>query len=225
MPTDLFRITESPQMLRLSNACVVPGSLKMTCEGNGVKLVTDVADAEGSKVKRHTDRVVSVDVMYAQGFISLELRPQDLPLGVLVHYDHNWDKMLYLDSEGKPLPNSTIALYGWMDVRSEQAHGPFTSKTAAVEDAKGYYQEAEHPTIILGTCKYADPLDYLPDVESLLEGMDEKAFEEDFSWYDDGDIFYTVDSRRAEEGLRQWAKTHLNADRIWTLVEEERIKL
>jgi len=115
-------------------------------------------------------------------------------------------------------------LYGWMPPHSEAAQGPFDSKEAAIEDAKDYYDG--EATIYVGTCKYADPLDYLPDVESLLEQMDENAFDNDFAWYDNGDIFYcTETSKKAEEGLRRWAKKYLRAEKIWTLVEIEKVDL
>jgi len=114
--------------------------------------------------------------------------------------------------------------YGWAEEHSELASGPFDSKEAALEDARGCYAEDEHPTLVIGTCRFADPADYVPSVDDLLEQMEVWAHDEDFHFYDDR-MFDVQDKEAAQQELNAWAAKHLYADAVWALVELERIGL
>jgi len=122
--------------------------------------------------------------------------------------------------------------WGWMWDGDEDAHGPFDSREEALADANAKLVDigdAFSATVMLGHCRYADPVDSIDmEVDHVLDMMDQRAGENDFGWYDD-EIFEAkgtkVDAQKAltaclEGWAREWVETS-----VWTLDEVDRVEL
>src|SRR3990172_2454769 len=114
--------------------------------------------------------------------------------------------------------------YGWMTKDADVAYGPFGSKEAALTDARRELLEqgcepGARVSLIIGICKYPDPAKYLrPDLDDLLEDMDENAQEDGFGG--DDPTFIALDGAEAAltECLRAWATQWVKAV-CWILDE------
>lgn len=113
--------------------------------------------------------------------------------------------------------------WAWMVTHSGKAHGPFDTREEALEDAKEHGYDGPNDGIAIGTCAWADAEDYLPSMDSVLEGMNECAFDGDFSFYDDA-VFEVEHPSQAEKDFNElitaWAAAHV-VPRCWLFVEEE----
>jgi hypothetical protein len=122
----------------------------------------------------------------------------------------------------KPVPKVE---WGWMIRGDEHAHGPFCSREEAVEDAKEYCRNTSLGKVVYGTCQWGDPKTYLPDMDELLDRMNESAYDDEFGFFDDEifDIPSKENTKNAEleleTFLRAWADRWINSN-AWVLDEE-----
>jgi hypothetical protein len=115
--------------------------------------------------------------------------------------------------------------WGWMIRNAEHAHGPFDSREEAVEDAKDYCHNTSLDGVIYGICRWGDPKTYLPDMDELLDRMNEVAYDDEFGFFDDEifDVSSKEDAKNAdielETFLRAWADRWINSN-AWILEPE-----
>ena len=101
----------------------------------------------------------------------------------------------------------------WTEKHSERAQGPFESREKAIEDARATLEKGS--VVEVGKVKRIEPGSYLPDMDDIIEDMDEVALHQDFGWVDDGEIIKVkegaVDALR--DFLLQWSREYLSIDR------------
>ena len=122
------------------------------------------------------------------------------------------------------------AKWGWSLVGSDTARGPFPSREAALKSARGERETGDK--VEVGVCEYADPVMHVYiDVDRLLEGMDQYAHDNDFSFCDE-EIFQVRGGQKGHDAanaaleklLQAWAKKWLTSS-VWVLGKAEEVTL
>lgn len=111
----------------------------------------------------------------------------------------------------------------WMDDGSERCHGPFATREDALDDAIDNGREV----VLVGHVQRYDGSEYMPDVDRILEIVNEDAADNDFSWLDDDafELRVGADEDDASEELTAWARKWLRCDRWTCAYEMERVDL
>jgi hypothetical protein len=78
----------------------------------------------------------------------------------------------------------TSEQWGWMQTHSDRAYGPFDSREEAVADADAH-DYSPNDGIVFGRCVWADPESVLPSMDEFVEKLDESAYDNDFSFWED----------------------------------------
>jgi len=108
--------------------------------------------------------------------------------------------------------------YGWMEMNSTEAFGPYDSREEALAQAK--VSRNPGTEIILGIARPFSAGTYA-DLDTVVEAMEELALDEDYSWRDDpcdDPLFAIEDDDRAlaTTELRAWANRWFKKD-TWRL--------
>lgn len=123
----------------------------------------------------------------------------------------------------------------WSEPRSEEAYGPFPSRSAAISDAQAVLRDKtdhDEMEIEVGRVNPAFPEEHsgVLDVDRVLEDMDTHATDNGFC-FADVEIFTAKNLGEAQESLdallRVWAKAHVTSE-TWAVgdpVEVVRVKL
>jgi hypothetical protein len=115
----------------------------------------------------------------------------------------------------------------WREKNSEIAHGPFDSKEETIEEAKAHLSSCNIPIdVMIGRCDYAYAPNYIPDdLDFIQEQMEERAYDDSFSFWDD-EVFDVKEG--AQEALtkllKEWAKEYFSSS-VWCCGSEERVEL
>jgi hypothetical protein len=89
--------------------------------------------------------------------------------------------------------------------------GPFPSRAAAMADAEKFFEPTSEDgtpmEIDIGTCRWAQPVDHLPEAVTIVENMVDDARDNDFSFADDG-VFDVSDEqiKALDDLLERWAR-------------------
>lgn len=111
----------------------------------------------------------------------------------------------------------------WRIPESELAHGPFSSREQALEDAR---RESDAVKVLVGHPEYLRPADWIPsDMDELLERMDMFAYDNGFPG--DDQLFEVPDEDQKEaqadldRTLAAWASKWVRPTGQWQTSEEE----
>jgi hypothetical protein len=111
---------------------------------------------------------------------------------------------------GDALKTTNDKEWGWY-VEGSTGHGPFASKDAAIDHAKGYLDEES--TVIVGPITYLTAEACLPNLDALIELMEESAWDQ----FGCEERMFDHDPEAAGEALRAvlntWADDHLEYSR------------
>jgi hypothetical protein len=116
----------------------------------------------------------------------------------------------------------------WREKNGERAYGPFPSREAALEDARDLYHGDDRApkSVMIGSCHYAFAPKYVPDFYDVIERIEEVAWDDSFSFWDNGEIFDVADGAKEayDKMLRAWAEKYLSST-VWCTDEEEEMEL
>lgn len=122
-------------------------------------------------------------------------------------------------------------LYGWMKWGGGQAHGPFDSYKAALEDAQDYLGDDEQVDITINEIiqmSDEDIVHYLPSVDDLIE-MASEQFDNNYGCGDEWMFDLHGDKEKAQEALnallKEWAATYVTTTSTWWMMEGAKITL
>jgi len=111
----------------------------------------------------------------------------------------------------------------------EECYGPFDTRDDALADALGRSEDEGFRHIGIGRCSMFDPLGYAPDATDLLEAIEERAFDNEFSFYEDQILSIKGDRGKAcaalKAALSVWMDKWVNVETVWTMVDEEKVDL
>lgn len=111
--------------------------------------------------------------------------------------------------------------WGWSVREDDRAYGPFSSREEAVEDAK---KNSKKPLdrVIFGRCLWANPVSHLPSMSDFLEELEDSAYNNGFSFWED-EIFsvdtWEVAEKEFDEMLKNWADKYVKGS-CWQLIPE-----
>jgi hypothetical protein len=115
--------------------------------------------------------------------------------------------------------------YCWRVKGSEVCAGPFDSRLEAIDSALIDMDGEYDKPIMIGVCNWARPAAYLPDFNDIIERMEECAYDDEFSFWDD-EIFVAKDGaeKAFNKAMMSWATEYLDGV-VWCSSCEEEVNL
>lgn len=121
--------------------------------------------------------------------------------------------------------------WGWTLPGEENAHGPYDTREEAIEAARKRHpirvdQKPPEVEIEVGRCEPTTVEDHMPGPEDILDAINQHAYDNGFSWLDEGvfdfkegseDVFFA--------GLEMLVKQHIVSNGAWLLVDTEKVRL
>lgn len=131
--------------------------------------------------------------------------------------------------------------WAWCWDGDETARGPFLRREDAIVEACIEAKDDERDGLVtLGTCRWSSLDDFLSvlDPDSLQEQADERAYDGDFGWCDDAlfELKVRPGGKRDKdlvaraklelrEAVRPWAEKWVTVTVVFSLEEEEKIRV
>jgi len=120
--------------------------------------------------------------------------------------------------------------WAWCEPMAETAHGLFATQKEAICDAKQHFGEvvegSARPRIRVAKVNFADPKAYIPDADEVVERMDEQAYGNEFSFWDDPIFEINTGGRTAlKHLLESWVEDYVATCGVWVMVDGEEVDL
>lgn len=113
----------------------------------------------------------------------------------------------------------------WRCPNKEVAYGPFATMQAALADAVEY-DDPPPEKILVGRCEYGRATNYIQSMDTVLEDIEQCAYDNDFDFKDDGHIFDVEPGAEEayQEAMEEWANKYLSCS-IWYCDSEKEMFL
>ena len=116
--------------------------------------------------------------------------------------------------------NDKNKTWAWKLKKSDTAHGLFSTREEAVDDAMG--QEGSLDGVEIGHGVWPVPFCYMPDMDRLLDIMEDNADDSEYGFWED-EVFDVADPAAARADLdaahKAWAEKYITAN-CWLFVPE-----